>query len=116
MTKRYINARQAAAILGCSNPTVFEWARQGRFEMIKLGEKTYRFDAESVRSYATKGESSPTLATDEELMRILDEHKKVEKERDALRKQIEAYETALQEASTVARGLERILAPAKVSV
>jgi excisionase family DNA binding protein len=46
--KRLVTTRELARLLGVTTETIRHWARSGRIPCLRIGQKTIRFDRDSV--------------------------------------------------------------------
>ncbi len=58
MDKQILVADEVAAILRVDRQRVYELVRRNAIPVIRLGERQYRFDAEAVRQWMTRGGST----------------------------------------------------------
>ena len=55
MDKQVLVADEVAEILRVDRQRVYELVRQNAIPVIRLGERQYRFDAEAIRRWMTRG-------------------------------------------------------------
>jgi excisionase family DNA binding protein len=62
MERQILIADEVASMLRVDRQRVYELARRNAIPVIRLGERQYRFDAESIRQWMERGGSSAVLA------------------------------------------------------
>jgi excisionase family DNA binding protein len=58
MDKQILVAEEVAEMLRVDRQRVYELVRRGAIPVIRLGERQYRFDAEAIRQWMTRGGST----------------------------------------------------------
>ncbi len=58
MDKQILVADEVAEMLRVDRQRVYELARRNAIPVIRLGERQYRFDAEAIRQWMTRGGST----------------------------------------------------------
>lgn len=59
MDKQILVADEVAEMLRVDRQRIYELARRGAIPVIRLGERQYRFDAEAIRQWMTRGGGTP---------------------------------------------------------
>lgn len=60
MDKQILVADEVAELLRVDRQRVYDLARRNAIPVIRLGERQYRFDAEAIRQWITRGGSTAT--------------------------------------------------------
>lgn len=77
VSNKWMTAKEVADMLGVSAAMAWKWARRGELVVIRLTQRTTRFDAEDVLAFARKraaggaGDFSPPLVTAETVAKHL---------------------------------------------